>query len=115
MTFNQLREMLEKHPKHYFIFNVLDDDKLIATGITILLSPGILYNFYHAHHIGYVTDSPTVMLVKQVYDFGRAQGFDCLDLGISSENGEINQGLFRFKKALGAEACERLSWKMQLS
>ena len=115
MTFHQLREMFEIHPSHYLVFNVRDANTIVSTIVSIRITDEILYNFYHADHEAYQSHSPTVMAVAQVYEYARHNGFHILDLGVSSEKGEINQGLFRFKKALGAHSCERLSWKLDLN
>jgi len=102
MSFEELSEMFEIHPSRYLLFAVRDEQKMVAMAISILISPEIIYNFYHADHSEYGSFSPTVLAVGAVYEYCQQQGIDYIDLGISSLNGELNEGIYRFKKGLGA-------------
>lgn len=102
MSYPELMRMFELHPEHYFLFTIRDQGVMIAMAICIRVSENIIYNFYHADHEDYGMYSPTVMLVDSVYKYCQAKGIDFIDLGISSVDGELNEGLYNFKKGLGA-------------
>lgn len=102
MTLNHLQEMFEKHPAYYHLFSVYDDTTMIAMAVSIHINNKILYNFYHADHKDYSTFSSTVMIINGINQYAYDNGYNYIDLGISSEKGILNKGLFKFKKNLGA-------------
>ena len=55
--------------------------------------------------------SPVVLLVKGIYNYAGSRGFQILDLGISSVESRLNNGLYTFKKNLGALESERVTWE----
>ena len=91
----------EKMPEHYFLFGLYDMEQLIAVVASVRVKTDLLYNFYHADELAYRQRSPLVMLLGEVYKFCQQENVKYLDLGISSVNGEKNEGLFRFKENLG--------------
>ncbi len=113
MDFDSLEHMFRIHPDHYFLFTVKDGSKIVAMAISIIVNDSILYNFYHADHDDYQGLSPTIMLIEKVCNFCRKKKIKILDLGISSLNGIINEGLFRFKKNLGAKECSKKIFKWE--
>lgn len=102
MTYDELEAMFKSHPDHYYLYGISHQDRLIAAAVTIAVTSSIWYNFYHADHSEYLTYSPTVMLVEGIRQEARTHGCRLLDLGISSNEGKLNESLFRFKKNLGA-------------
>jgi len=102
MTFGRLKEMFMLHPEQYYLFAVFDDKSMVSMAVSIRINEHILYNFYHADHAEYASFSPTVMLVEGVNQFALENGYKYIDLGVSSEKGTINQGLYKFKRNLGA-------------
>ena len=103
MTLSALDRMFEKLPDSYHLFGVFDDSKLIAAAVSIRITDSALYNFYHGDAEDYRSFSPVVMLLDGIYSFCQTEKINVLDLGISSVQGELNEGLFRFKKNCGAE------------
>ena len=101
MDYDEFYETIKILPDKYLLFGLFDQDKLIAASVSIRISQDILYNFYHADDISYRSTSPLVMLVQEIYRYCQQNGIKILDLGVSSTNGLINQGLFNFKKNLG--------------
>ncbi len=102
MPYDELERMFLLHPDHYLLFTTMDDDKIIAAVISIRINANIVYNFYHADHEDYLNFSPTVMSINFVYAYCQENSIPFIDLGISSLDGEINEGLYRFKRELGA-------------
>jgi hypothetical protein len=107
MTHEDLYKTISLLPERYLLFGVMDNDKLIAAAISVRVSKEVLYNFYHADEFNYRSTSPMVMLIKEIYEYCQRNEIQILDLGISTENGLINQGLFNFKKSLGCYATEK--------
>jgi hypothetical protein len=102
MSYTELLGMFELHPDHYFLFTIRDQGVMIAMAVCIRVSENIIYNFYHADHQNFSMFSPTVMVVNSVYKYCQGKGIDFIDLGISSVDGVLNEGLYKFKKGLGA-------------
>ena len=111
MDFESLERMFQIHPDHYFLFTVKDGSKIVAMAVSIIVNDSILYDFYHADHDDYQSLSPTIMLIEEIYNFCRMKKIRILDLGISSLDGVKNEGLYRFKKNLGAKECSKNTFK----
>lgn len=114
MTFQELENIMLKFPENYLFFSVKDGENIIALSISILINNKILYNFYHAHDEDYDTYSPIVLVVQGVYDYCQSHNIKILDLGISTDRNILNEGLYRFKKNLGAETSLKYSFKKDL-
>ncbi len=112
MTYENLYKTIKLMPDKYLLFGLFDRDKLIAASVSIRISHEILYNFYHADDLNFRTTSPLVMLIQQIYQYCQQNGIEILDLGVSSENGLINQGLFNFKKNLGCVSSEKNTYRL---
>lgn len=102
MTFEALDNMFVKLPNLYHLFGVYHHDKLIATAVSIRISQSSIYNFYHGDDEEYRVFSPVVMLLDGIFNYCQQQGIEILDLGISSDKGVLNSGLFKFKENCGA-------------
>jgi GNAT acetyltransferase-like protein len=101
MSLHELQRFFETMPENYLLFGLFDGSKLIAASVSIRVADKILYNFYHADDLAYRPVSPLVMLVGKIYQYCQEAGIEILDLGVSSDKGEINTGLFDFKRNLG--------------
>jgi hypothetical protein len=113
MVYDKLYQTIKLLPDNYLLFGLFDQGKLIAASVSILISQDILYNFYHADEISYRSTSPLVMLVQEIYHYCQQNDIKILDLGVSSENGLINQGLFNFKKNLGCVSSEKNTYRLK--
>ena len=112
MTYKNLYKAMKLMPDKYMLFGLFDRDNLIAASVSILISHEILYNFYHADDINFRSTSPMVMLIKEIYQYCQQNNIRLLDLGISTEAGIINQGLFNFKKNLGCSTSEKNTYRL---
>jgi len=101
MDFAGLYQTVKSMPDKYLLFGLFDQHDLIAASVSIRISKNILYNFYHADEFSYRSTSPLVMLVQEIYKYCQQNGIKILDLGISSDQGQKNEGLFIFKENLG--------------
>ena len=112
MTIGDLERAIKSMPDKYILFGLFDKEKLIATSVSIRVSKDILYNFYHADEFSYRTTSPLVMLVQEIYKYCQQNRIKILDLGISSQNGEKNAGLFTFKENLGCISSNKNTYQL---
>lgn len=101
MDYELLYQTIQSLPDKYLLFGLFAKDELIAASVSIRISENILYNFYHADEVSYRSTSPLVMLVREIYNYCQHNGIKILDLGVSSEKGQKNEGLFVFKENLG--------------
>ncbi len=102
MHLERFKDSFRRFPNDFKVFSVTKNQEIIAIGVTISVSAGILYTFYLADEEKYLFASPVIFLISGIYDFCRQNGYHLLDLGIATENGVINEGLAHFKQRLGA-------------
>ena len=116
MTLNasQLLQLSVDFPDAVHVFTVRDGEVIAALGVTVRINARILYHFYPADSADYQAFSPGILLTKGLYDWGREQGVELLDLGISSVRGVPNGGLIRFKQNLGAQVSEKWVFEKSL-
>lgn len=114
MSYDALEKMFVDFPDEYWLFGLFYENELIACSVSILVSADVLYNFYHGDGLHYRKFSPLTSLLNGIYNFCLHEKISLLDLGISSENGELNQGLFNFKKSLGAEPGDKVIYELKL-
>lgn len=102
MTLDQLNTMIGEFSQECKIFVVMDEHKIIALTVTILVCREVLYNFLPADIPTYKSFSPMVYLTETLYNYCQKEGIKILDLGISLDNNGIEKpGLLKFKKNLG--------------
>lgn len=112
MTLEALQNSFSVFPERYFLFGVFDKNEMIATAISIRVSNKILYNFYHGDRLSHRKNGPVTLLVAGIYEYCQQQGFEILDLGISTDKGVLNEGLFYFKESCGATSTDKVSYSM---
>jgi hypothetical protein len=101
LDLESFQRLFYEFPGVYRVFTVRDGDEVVALTVTVDVNAQIIYNFYPADDINYLSYSPTVFLLKGVYEHSRKRGFSILDLGIATDGGAPNYGLIRFKHNLG--------------
>jgi len=114
MSLEGLQRMFDLFPDDYLLFGVLDKNQLIAASVCIKINPEILYCFYIGDDLEYRPYSPVTSLVNGIYDFCKDHHFKILDLGISTEKGKLNKGLYTFKKSFGSVDSYKLTFLKQL-
>jgi lipid II:glycine glycyltransferase (peptidoglycan interpeptide bridge formation enzyme) len=107
MSYEALVDMFRIHQDNYLLFAVRDKKEMVALVVGIIVSPKILYSFYHANHPDYQHFSPILMALEGVYNFCNEKKIRFIDLGISSLDGVLNRGLYNFKKRLGAKVSHK--------
>lgn len=110
MELPKFEEMFAKMPDVYRVFTVRQGNTIAALAVTIRINEDILYNFYPADHEDFLGYSPAVLLTDGLYRVAKDEGYRMLDLGIATDNGAPNHGLMRFKRHLGGEPSEKLTF-----
>lgn len=114
ISLEELNQSIINLPERYKIFTVLDNNKLIATSIVVLVNDRIAYNFLPASDISYNNLSPMVFLIANLYQYCHKQGIEILDLGISSVDNVLQNSLIQFKERLGGLAGLKPTFKKEL-
>jgi lipid II:glycine glycyltransferase (peptidoglycan interpeptide bridge formation enzyme) len=107
MSKADLEKVFQMFPEEYRAWGVFYHQICLAMAITVRVSPSIEYIFYTADDLAFRRFSPVVMLHQGIFSQCLQEGVEILDLGTSSLKGNINQGVFNFKRNLGAS----LGWK----
>ena len=113
MSFEELNQTIKALPDKYLLFGLFAGEELIAASVSIRISEDILYNFYHADAYAYRSTSPIVLLVQEIYNYCKLYNIKILDLGVSSEEGKVNTGLFKFKENLGCVTSAKKTYSMK--
>ena len=114
MSLDGLRNMFVLFPDEYLLFGVFDKEKMIAASVSIKVSEEILYCFYIGDDLEYRSQSPVTALVSGIYAYCKTNGFEMLDLGLSTDKGIVNKGLYAFKKSFGALESPKLIFTRNL-
>ena len=113
MTFKDLEAMFKLFPHDYLLFGVFDKNKLIATSVCIKVNDKILYCFYIGDALAFRPHSPITLLINGIYEYCQTNDFKMLDLGISTDKGILNKGLYAFKKTFGSFDSYKLTFLKQ--
>lgn len=114
-TLEKLQELFKAYPDKYFIFSVFDKKNIrLATCIAVWQSDNSLYYFLPATGIDFMSESPMVFLIVSMANWCEERNIDFLDLGISSIEGHLQQGLYDFKKRMGAIDAEKWTFELEL-
>ncbi len=114
MTMKELKDMFILFPEEYLLFGVFDKTKMIAASVSIKINSEILYAFYIGDSIAYRSASPVTVLINGIHDFCGAHGIHLLDLGLSTDRGVLNKGLYEFKKSFGSFDSHKLTFEKLL-
>jgi len=98
----EMKEGLLKFPDAYRIHFLELEGEVAAMCLTVDIAPRIRYVLYWADNVKFRNLSPTVFLFVNLVELSKANRIEILDLGISSLQGTLNEGLFRFKQNLGS-------------
>ena len=107
MTLAQLQKVANRFPGNFILFQVVDEQQIVAAAIVIKVSDKILYTFYYAHDRKFNRISPTVFLISGIYRYAQEHHFTHVDLGTSMVNGGVNRPLIQFKKSIGGQPSSK--------
>ncbi len=115
ISFQKLSTFLETLPNSYHAFKVVTPEGIIAAAtICVKVGPNILYNYLPASPNRYNHISPMVLLMEGVYNYCQHNDFSMLDLGVSSEKGEPQEGLLTFKERIGGIQSKKPMFSLHL-
>ncbi|HSY61604.1 MAG TPA: GNAT family N-acetyltransferase [Cytophaga sp.] len=97
-------------PNVYTYAGVFLNDALIANAVFVRLNKDVLYYFVAASDPVYAELSPTVLLIEALYEKAVYEKYALIDLGISSVDGILNEGLHQFKKHVGGMDCSKKTY-----
>ena len=102
LDYEELKQNFVKFSDNFHWFGVWKGEEIAAASVGIRVQNEIMYHFFPGHDKKFDAWSPMVLLLNELYGYCLKEEIKYLDLGISSVNGKINQGLYQFKKNLGA-------------
>ncbi len=114
MSLEDLQNMFVLFPHEYLLFGMFDRNRMIAASVSIKVNDEILYCFYLGDDLEYRTYSPVTALVAGIFEFCQTHKFSTLDLGLSTDKGIMNHGLYAFKKSFGANDSAKLTFIKQV-
>lgn len=98
----QFTHMLEALPNDYLVAVVTNTEgQWVAVAVCVRINADVLYLFYPADDVRYRDYSPMTFLYKELCTWSLANGYKLLDLGTSSVEGVLNEGLANFKQKMG--------------
>ena len=114
MSRDQIRKAFRDMPSEYEYYAAVIDETVVASAITVSITAEIKYVLYWGDAgDAWKSTSPVVALYMAIVQDARDNGFSILDLGISSVEGMVNDGLKRFKDNLGSVTTTRRTAKFQ--
>ena len=102
ISIEKLKELCFSLDGRYEVFTARAAETLVAAVIACRVDQNHLYYYLPATDNRYRRDSPMVGLVGLIYETCLEENIEYLDLGISSIDGQLQQGLYDFKRRLGA-------------
>jgi len=98
-------------PEIYTYAGVFLNERLVANAVFVKISENAIYYFVPASDPEYNYLSPAVLILESMYQLAMDQHCSIVDLGISSVDGILNQGLYKFKKNMGAIDSQKNIYK----
>lgn len=115
ISYEKLKAQCEAFPDRFAMFSAKENEELISAVIVTIPAKGIVYYYLPATDLAHKKKSPMVHLIAKIYDYFQTQGFQHLDLGISSVNGIPQTSLIQFKENMGGVRTERVTYEMSLT
>ena len=108
-----LKQLFFKLPHNYECYTVRNrEKKLLAATIIVIVNDQIVYNYLPGFDRAYKSLSPLSFLLFQLYQVLGNRNYEVFDLGISSVDGELQNGLFTYKKRMAAIHSDRFIYEM---
>lgn len=114
MSLKELDHVMNLLRDRYKVFTIRTGGELVAAAVSIFVNKAIIYNFYHGHDPDYNQFSPVTMLLEGIYDFAHDNHYTIIDLGTSTLASKVNEGLFRFKRNMGATTTLKYTFRLTL-
>jgi hypothetical protein len=98
----EIRNSMTYYPEIYNMEYLELSREVLAMCFTIEIASKVRYVLYWADNLKFRNYSPIALLCEKLVKQAKMDGIEVLDLGISSVDGILNNGLYRFKQNLGA-------------
>ncbi len=102
-----LKRLFDYFPDTFLLIGTYIKNELVSCSVTVRVSKTILYQFYWAHNALYDDICPLLYHNYWLSCEAKKWGITHIDFGVSTLDGTINRGLFRFKKQMGASASKK--------
>jgi hypothetical protein len=107
---DQLERAIRFLPNEYEFFSLYKSGILIASAVTVMLTSAVRYVYMWADQVEYRSLSPIAMLCEEIIKDSKRRNIKIVDLGTASLQGELDEGLARFKQNLGAISTQKISY-----
>ncbi|MFY0655005.1 MAG: GNAT family N-acetyltransferase, partial [Cyclobacteriaceae bacterium] len=112
ITYDQLKKAFDTLSDAYEIYSVRDKlGELLAATITVRVNKAVVYNYLPAFDRAYKSLSPLAFLTRELVLACQRKGYHYIDLGISSIDGKIQEGLATFKERMGGIRSKRYTYE----
>ncbi|WP_420581982.1 GNAT family N-acetyltransferase [Reichenbachiella sp.] len=110
-----LEELFLQLPLNYECYTIRNkENEIMASTILVIVNSQVVYNYLPGFDRNFKSLSPLSFLLYQLYELLRNRNFQIFDLGISSIQGNIQKGLFEYKKRMGAQCSDRFIYELNI-
>ncbi|WP_456460870.1 GNAT family N-acetyltransferase [Reichenbachiella sp.] len=110
-----LEQLFIKLPLNYECYTIRNNEgNILAATVLVLVNDQIVYNYLPGFDRSYKSLSPLSFLLFQLYQILRERNYKIFDLGISSINGGVQEGLYNYKNRMGANKSDRFVYEIKL-
>jgi hypothetical protein len=109
---NTIFDLLIELPEFYTFYLAEIDSRICSVALLVSVDKFVNYVLYWGENLEFRHLSPVTALFEELVKISITSDKLYLDLGISSLNGEINEGLYRYKKNLGSEDSKKYIFKL---
>lgn len=110
ISLDMFLSLVQKNPQTYRCWVATLGNELLGSALTVDIDRQVTYVFYWADTPEGRKKSVVAAIFAAVLDDSRLRGKTMVDLGLSSVGGVIDDGLFSFKKHLGAQSTPQNSF-----
>ncbi len=115
MQLSDLQAEFDRFSDRYELYGVLNkENELIAACVTVAVNNDILYYFFAGDSLAYRKFSPSTLLIYYLCQEAEQKQFKMIDLGISTDKGILNKGLYDFKKSFGSIDSNKLIFQLKI-
>lgn len=109
---NTILDLVTNLPNFYTFYLAEIDSKICSVALLVSLDELVNYVLYWGDNPEFRHLSPVTSLFEEIVKISISSNKLFLDLGISSLNGEINEGLYKYKKNLGSQDSKKYIFKL---
>lgn len=113
MSWQQVSDTIKKMQNDFWLLKL--NDKYIAAAIIFKVTIDIYQVIYWGDIYGYSEEKPMNYIAYKLYEHYAEMGARVLDIGPSTEDGNPNYGLCRFKESIGCEVSSKITFTKRLS